>query len=191
MYASGKIYKIVNDINDDIYVGSTCQQLSNRMSCHRSHSNNDQFNGLLYQAMRHFGTDHFKIILIELFPCNLKIELCAREDHHIRELKPKLNVNNAVLNKDKLKIVKARKDKKYNANHKDKVSDTHKSYYLLNQETIKERVRKYRNDNKLLISEKLKETRHCDFCDCEVRKHDFPRHKLSKKHQSNILIEKV
>ena len=36
MYANGKIYKIVNDVNDEIYVGSTVKQLSNRMAQHRS-----------------------------------------------------------------------------------------------------------------------------------------------------------
>ena len=35
-YKSGKIYCIRNDINDEIYVGSTTQSLSQRMAKHRS-----------------------------------------------------------------------------------------------------------------------------------------------------------
>ena len=37
-YGNGKIYKIVNTIDNDIYIGSTCQPLSKRMAWHRSHS---------------------------------------------------------------------------------------------------------------------------------------------------------
>ena len=35
-YKNGKIYQILNNVNDDIYVGSTCQALSKRMYQHRS-----------------------------------------------------------------------------------------------------------------------------------------------------------
>ena len=34
-YKNGKIYCIRNNINDDIYVGSTTQPLSKRMALHR------------------------------------------------------------------------------------------------------------------------------------------------------------
>ena len=35
IYQEGKIYKIYNTINDDIYVGSTTQKLCERMRDHR------------------------------------------------------------------------------------------------------------------------------------------------------------
>ena len=35
-YSKGKIYKILNTIDDEIYVGSTCETLSQRMARHRS-----------------------------------------------------------------------------------------------------------------------------------------------------------
>ena len=39
-YRKGKIYCIRNHINDDIYIGSTKQTLSKRMSKHRSDCKN-------------------------------------------------------------------------------------------------------------------------------------------------------
>ena len=34
-YNKGKIDKILNDITDDVYIGSTCTKLSKRMSRHK------------------------------------------------------------------------------------------------------------------------------------------------------------
>ena len=34
-YSKGKIYKILNTIDDEIYIGSTCETLGQRMSKHR------------------------------------------------------------------------------------------------------------------------------------------------------------
>ena len=38
-YSKGKIYKITNDFNTDIYVVSTCDLLSNLFSVHKSKIN--------------------------------------------------------------------------------------------------------------------------------------------------------
>jgi predicted GIY-YIG superfamily endonuclease len=38
-YKNGKIYCIRNKINDDVYIGSTTQPLSQRMAKHRSEIN--------------------------------------------------------------------------------------------------------------------------------------------------------
>lgn len=94
-YSKGKIYKIVNDINNDIYIGSTVQQLSNRMGTHRSFSKIDKYKSPIYTNMRGLGAQAFKIILLENYPCASKEELIAREQHWIDELKPKLNERSA------------------------------------------------------------------------------------------------
>ena len=74
-YQNGKIYKIVNDINDMIYIGSTTQTLSQRLSQHRRSHNTNRF----HTAMKTNGAEHFRIILVELFPCTCTAELEARE----------------------------------------------------------------------------------------------------------------
>lgn len=76
-YKNGKIYKLVNDVNDMIYIGSTTTTMSRRFSGHKNQSKTASSN--IYTAMRELGCDHFKIVLIELFPCTCKAELEARE----------------------------------------------------------------------------------------------------------------
>ena len=49
-YSKGKIYKIYNTINDDIYIGATVQDLKLRLSGHISNSKKDDFcKRLLYK----------------------------------------------------------------------------------------------------------------------------------------------
>ncbi len=76
-YKQGKVYKIVNDVNDMVYVGSTVNELTKRFSTHKCTSKTE--NSKFYTAMREIGKEHFRIILIELSPCTCKAELEARE----------------------------------------------------------------------------------------------------------------
>jgi group I intron endonuclease len=77
-YASGKIYKLVNDVNDNLYIGSTTQALSKRMVQHRSDAKRMR-QCKVHIAMNAIGVHHFSIILIEAFPCASKDALEARE----------------------------------------------------------------------------------------------------------------
>ena len=88
-YNNGKIYKIVNDVNDKIYIGSSTTLLSKRLSDHKR--NHTYLHKLFYQdLLENIGKDHFSIILIEEHPCNSKLELERREyeiiQQHVREL---------------------------------------------------------------------------------------------------------
>ena len=61
-----KIYKIVNDINDKIYVGKTEFSLQHRFGEHcRDAFKRRSENRPLYRAMRKYGVEHFSIELIE------------------------------------------------------------------------------------------------------------------------------
>ena len=79
-YQNGKVYTIVNDINDIIYTGSTALlYLSTRMSCHRQEGRDPTRTSGIYTAMRDLGVEHFRILLHHRFPCNSKDELVAEE----------------------------------------------------------------------------------------------------------------
>jgi group I intron endonuclease len=106
-YSKSKIYKIINDVNDEIYVGSTIRSLCRRMESHRRDHTDEKRrpNSKLFKLMREIGTKQFKIILIENYACQNKEELRAREQYYIDLLKPSLNVYHAVLD------VEARKEK--------------------------------------------------------------------------------
>ena len=78
-YNSGKIYKVVNTIDDNIYIGSTITRLCDRIGSHRKNAKNEEKQSIFYTHMRKVGIEHFKIILIKLFPCESKDELEAEE----------------------------------------------------------------------------------------------------------------
>ena len=73
-YSNAKIYKIINDIDHQIYVGSTIQSLNRRFSVHKNDAKLHP-ERKLYKYFTKYGIEHFKIILIKLFPCNYKLEL--------------------------------------------------------------------------------------------------------------------
>ena len=83
-YSKGKIYKILNNIDDEIYVGSTIKTLSQRMASHRSLANFNPYNKL-YKHMIDIGIDKFYIELVENYPCNNNDELRGKEGHVIRQ----------------------------------------------------------------------------------------------------------
>ena len=79
-YKLGKIYTIVNDVNDIIYTGSTAvPYLCTRMGGHRVSSKDVTQTSGIYTAMRTIGVDHFHIVLHHVFSCNSKDELVAEE----------------------------------------------------------------------------------------------------------------
>lgn len=61
------IYKIVNDMNDKIYIGQTSFSIENRFKQHLkdSEKNLTTEKRSLYNAIRKYGKEHFKIELIE------------------------------------------------------------------------------------------------------------------------------
>ena len=81
-YANGKIYKLVDKNFTKLYIGSTTQELSQRMTDHRrqyrqwregSHKFTSSF-----EIFEEFGIEN-----CEIFPCNNKMELRKREGEHI------------------------------------------------------------------------------------------------------------
>ena len=84
-FTKGKIYKITNDFNNDIYIGSTCNILTKRFSHHKAVISTEQQRPL-YKLMAGIGFERFRIELIENYPCKDKYELRQREGHYIREM---------------------------------------------------------------------------------------------------------
>ena len=91
-YKNGKIYCLRNYINNEIYIGSTCQSLSKRMAYHRQDSiKQNRQRILIYKTMTELGRDNFYIELIEEYPCENLSQLTRREGELTRELKASLN----------------------------------------------------------------------------------------------------
>ena len=78
---NGFIYKIVNDINDKIYIGKTLTSIEKRFSEHKREScRNQKKNRPLYNAMSKYGYNNFHIELVEEIPIE---ELSNREIYWI------------------------------------------------------------------------------------------------------------
>lgn len=75
-YKNGKIYKLVNDELNLTYYGSTCAPLHKRLYQHK-HKSNPCSSKILFES------GEVKIFLVELFPCNNRIELRQKERHYI------------------------------------------------------------------------------------------------------------
>jgi hypothetical protein len=136
IYSSGKIYKIVDIGYNKCYYGSTVQELSSRMSRHRSnYKRYNEGRGGLFTAFNlfdEFGVENCKIELVELFPCNIKSELTAREGFYIK--------NNECVNKN----VAGRCRQQYRIDNKEQISTYNKTYRDANKETIASKKKAYR-----------------------------------------------
>lgn len=85
----------MNDVDDQIYIGSTTKPfLSQRWAGHCYQFRLFAAGGRrmkLFEHMLAIGPEHFKIVLIEQYPCQSKDELRAREAHYIVTVSPALN----------------------------------------------------------------------------------------------------
>ncbi len=154
-YNNSLIYKIVNDVNSEVYVGSTCQPILTRFNKHISHLKTEsKKHRPLYKLMNEIGKEKFYISLVEEYPCSNKSDLLTREGYWIREIGT-LNSN-----------IAGRSNKEFLQN-----------YYIKNAEKICSQTKEYRRLNEERISERIS----CE-CGCKVRRDNISNHKKTKKH---------
>ena len=95
-YDNGKIYQLVFGDRPERYVGSTTQELHQRLSGHRSTNASSKVKKLVDAV----GRMNVRIILIEDYPCSNKNELLSREQYWIDKLKPDVNIKPAYIEDD-------------------------------------------------------------------------------------------
>ena len=136
----GKIYKIVDNTNGNIYVGSTCEkQLCRRLQKHKA-SYKCWLNPNVKQGyMRSFDiikNGDYRIILLEEYPCETKEQLHAREQHYID--------NTVCVNKNNTFFDKAEYQKKYRVKNRLQLRTLGKEWSQAHPEKRKEYNEKYR-----------------------------------------------
>lgn len=94
-----KIYKISNDINDDIYIGSTTNKLNFVWCLIKYECKNELKPRKLIQYIKNIGFEHFKIELIENYNCNNHEELLLKQRYYNDLLNPILNINRPITTK--------------------------------------------------------------------------------------------
>ena len=98
-YANGKIYKIVNSVNDKVYIGSTTQTLKKRMQAHCGAARLETLTSKLYVAMNKLGVDNFSVVLVKMAPCDGRKELQCIEYSVARKLqKQGARLYNCIMN---------------------------------------------------------------------------------------------
>lgn len=98
-YANGRIYKLVNDVDDKLYIGSTTLPLNTRFSLHKYDAGRFG-NRPVYAHFNAIGWDHVRIEELERFPCGSNIELNARERYWYDQCNPMLNAQRPQVSSD-------------------------------------------------------------------------------------------
>ena len=150
-YQNGKIYKIVDAGYNKCYIGSTCEELSQRMARHRHkyqhYLNKGRKHTNVVELFDEIGVQNCKIELIENYPCESKSVLQKREGHYI---KTEECVN---------KKIEGRTGKEYREDTKDRISERGKDWYENNKEYCAERARLKRE----LFNDKVNEQQRASY----------------------------
>jgi len=155
----GKIYKIIDNINGNIYIGSTIQTLNQRLNGHKYDYNRYLNNKHNYvTSCDIIKNNDYRIELIKYVIYKDKKELHQRERYYIE--------NNICVNK----CIPFRTQKEYNKQYKINNKEHSKQYYIDNKEYLKE----YDKERK-----KIKYNCECGTIVSQARK---ARHFKSKKH---------
>ena len=142
-YQKGKIYKIVSNITNDVYIGSTCEPtLARKLAEHyKSYRNYQKGKGNYVTSYKIIETDDYEIVLEESYPCDSKEELHKRERYYIEHTDNCVN-----------KVIPTRTHKEYKADNKEKILELHKKHYFKYHEREKQKRRDHHNKNKVEIN---------------------------------------
>ena len=139
-------YKIVSDLGDEVYIGSTIQKLTERKREHNYEFKNKRFNCSSRIVFEKYGFENCRFELIESRECVDDDERFKYEGELI--LSYPNAVNRCVPKRDKKQYWK-----EYQQNNQERI----KKYYETNKDYILERNRKYYEANKERIKEQRKQ----------------------------------
>jgi len=157
----GRVYSIRSHQTTDIYIGSTTQALSMRMSGHRKdykcYLNKTRHYISSFDILK-YEDAYIEIIFEGEF--ENKNSLSRKEGEYIREL-PCINKRiEGRTHKEYYEDNKERlneKKKEYNEINREKIAKAHHDYWIKNKEIFHEKSKAYREQNKEVIKEKSKE----------------------------------
>ena len=178
-FYNAKIYKIIDNTNNNVYIGSCCSSLKTRLSKHKCSYEMFLFNNIKsFEIIKNkdyiksfdiiFNND-YKIELLE--DCNVKTkeELFERERFFIK--------NNECLNKNIPDI----SYKQYYNDNINKIDDYQKEYYETNKNKAKDKAKEYYETNK----DKFKERFECE-CGSQYMRYNKSKHLKTDKHQNYL-----
>ena len=176
-YSKGKIYMVITENSNDIYVGSTTLTLKKRLQLHESYYRLGQY----CSSQEILKQGDYKIILIKKFPCNSLNELEREEGNFQRDL---VCVNKRVAGRTGKEWYEDNKDKKkeYYIKNREAVLTHRKEYRIKNREAFRNYDKEHYIKNREAILIKNKEKFNCE-CGGKYTKGGKVRHFKTKKHQ--------
>ena len=143
-YENAKIYCILNTLDDEVYVGSTCQTLTQRMTKHRYNAKSRPDAMKITQKMKEQGIEHFYIELLEEYPCEDKTHLMKKEGEWITKIS---TLNDKIMGRTRAECTK-------------KWREENKEHYLaVRREHRKKNIDKLREQDNALYQKKTVEER--------------------------------
>ena len=184
-YKNGKIYQIVCNITGEVYIGSTCCSLEERLRLHRSKRTNERPREVSKQII---DRGDYYIELLETYPCENRHELELKETEYQKNINC---INKQLARRSKQEYYKDNKEiivesrKVYYENNKELISQRKKAYHENNKELVLQKHKEYRDANKELILQKYKTKVECE-CGSVVTKTALSPHRRTKKHLNYI-----
>lgn len=158
-FRNGKIYKIVNNEDDLVYVGSTTLDLKKRFQNHKYNFKKHKKTTNTYLLFEKYGIENCEIVLIENLHYKEKNDLFKLEGKYIKELN---SINKNIAGRD---------DAEYYKDNKKKLLDITRLYYQQNKESL---------------TEQKKQKYECETCGGKYTHVNKSRHLKSKKHLKHI-----
>ena len=172
-YLNGKIYALICDKTNQRYCGSTIRTLTGRLSDHKSKYNKCSSKEIIKNG-------NFRIVLLELYPCQSLRELQSREQQWIDQ-GIYINDNRSFISEEDSKEYQKEYYENNSENIKEYQKEYKKEYREINSEKIREQNKEYYENN----SEKLNEKCSCD-CGGKFTYKNKLRHLKTNKHLDYI-----
>ena len=141
-FSKAKVYRLVNDVDDEVYVGATCCRLSDRLACHKIDARRKPERRVYAHVAATGGWANWHIVLVEAVPCANREELRAHERRHV-ELIGTLNI-----------CLPGRTGSEWYDEKRDEINEKKRAYYAVNRDKIAERRHTYYAENRDEIAEK-------------------------------------
>jgi hypothetical protein len=143
-----------------VYIGSTTQSLAKRIGGHKVNYKAYSVNGKRYiSSYEIIKYPDAYVELIEVFPCNNKMELCKREGQIIRTTENTTNRRIEGRTIQEYRSDNVVKIKQYRIDNADTMKDYNKQYRTDNADILKEQAQQYYQDNKDILKYKKKQYR--------------------------------
>lgn len=106
------IYRILNKLTGDVYIGSASRSFRNRFNEHTSKLKNNKHHSIyLQRAWNKYGEENFKFEILQVVIFNKKEELIEVEQHYLDNIKPTYNMRLTADNNLGMKLREETKEK--------------------------------------------------------------------------------